>query len=97
MEEPNLLVADELSNVKEKYKILEILGTGSYGTVRKCKDRQTGEMYACKTIKKAKVDNVQNLRREISILETVDHPNIIKFMDVFEDEKYIHLVTELCA
>lgn len=43
------------------------------------------------------MDNVENLRREITILESVDHPNIIKFMDVYEDEKYIHLVTELCA
>jgi serine/threonine protein kinase len=43
------------------------------------------------------VDNVENLRREISILESVDHPNIIKFIDVYEDEKYIHLVTELCT
>mmetsp|Transcript_10955 Transcript_10955/g.17566 ORF Transcript_10955/g.17566 Transcript_10955/m.17566 type:complete len:426 (-) Transcript_10955:893-2170(-) len=92
-----LLVADELKDVQEKYKILEVLGTGSFGTVRKCRDRKTGELLACKTIKKAMIDNVENLRREISILRSVDHPHIIKFVDVFEDEKYIHLVTELCT
>ncbi|KAG7360442.1 protein kinase [Nitzschia inconspicua] len=96
-EEFDLMVAEELRDVKEKYKILEILGSGSYGTVRKCKDRKTGELLACKTIKKSKVDNFENLRREITILESVDHPNIIKFVDVYEDEKYIHLVTELCT
>jgi calcium-dependent protein kinase len=26
----------------------------------------------------------------------MDHPNIIKLVDVYEDEKYLHLVTELC-
>lgn len=65
--------------------------------VRKCQDRKSGEFCACKTIKKERVDNVENLRRELSILESVDHPNIIKFVDVYEDEKYIHLVTELCT
>ena len=59
-------------------------------------DRHTGELLACKTIKKARVDNVENLRREIAILQSVDHPHIIKFKDVYEDDKYIHVVTELC-
>lgn len=27
----------------------------------------------------------------------MDHPNIIKLIDVFEDDKYLHLVTELCT
>ena len=81
----------------DRYKILEVLGTGSFGTVRKCRDRQTGEYFACKTIKKERVENVESLRREISILASVDHPHIIKFQDVYEDEKYIHLVTELCT
>jgi calcium-dependent protein kinase len=80
-----------------RYRILEVLGTGSFGTVRKCQDRTTGELLAIKTIKKARVDNVENLRREIEILKEVHHPNIIEFHDVYEDEKYIHLVTELCT
>lgn len=91
------MVCDELSNVRIKYKILEVLGSGSFGTVRKCALRETGELFACKTIKKEVVDDPKNLRREIDILRTVDHPNIIKFQDVYEDEKYIHLVTELCT
>lgn len=74
-----------------------MLGTGSFGTVRKCRDRETGELFACKTIKKAEVKNVESLRRELSILASVDHPHIIKFLDVYEDERYIHLVTELCT
>jgi calcium-dependent protein kinase len=76
---------------------LDVLGTGSFGTVRKCQDRKTNELLAIKTIKKAKVDNVENLRREIAILKEVRHPNIIEFRDVYEDNKYIHLVTELCT
>lgn len=35
--------------------------------------------------------------REIEILKTMDHPNIIKLIDVYEDERFLHLVTELCT
>ena len=35
--------------------------------------------------------------REAKLLQKVDHPNIIKLKEVFEDEKYLHLVTELCT
>jgi len=32
---------------------------------------------------------------EIQILKQLDHPNIIKLIDIFEDEKYLFLVIEL--
>ncbi|CAN0327643.1 unnamed protein product [Ascophyllum nodosum] len=34
---------------------------------------------------------------EIEILRCVDHPCIIKLYDVYEDDWFIHLVTELCT
>ena len=53
---------------------------------------------ACKSILKSKVSDVDALKREISILRDIGHhPHIIEFHDVFEDAKYIHLVTELCT
>lgn len=33
---------------------------------------------------------------EIKILKLVDHPNIIKLYEVYEDERYIYLVMEYC-
>jgi serine/threonine protein kinase len=42
--------------------------------------------YALKTIKKAKVKRADYLRREIDLLLTVNHPNIINVVDVFEDK-----------
>lgn len=37
------------------------------------------------------------LKRELEILFKLDHPNIIKLYEIYEDNKYIHLVTELCT
>jgi calcium-dependent protein kinase len=36
------------------------------------------------------------LNYEIDILKNLDHPNILRLYEVFEDKKYIYLVTEFC-
>ncbi|KAH9099353.1 hypothetical protein Ae201684P_018369 [Aphanomyces euteiches] len=73
------------------------LGHGHYGTVRIGTHKKLGHKVAIKTIPKVKVSRPETLRREIEILRTVDHPNIIKLFDVFEDTRHLHLVTELCT
>lgn len=35
------------------------------------------------------------LKYEIDILKNLDHPNIVRLFEVFEDKNYIYLVTEL--
>ena len=37
------------------------------------------------------------MKRELEILKEVDHPNIIKLYETYEDELYLHLVMELCT
>lgn len=37
------------------------------------------------------------LKYEIDILKNLDHPNIVRLYEVFEDKHYIYLVTELCT
>ena len=53
--------------------------------------------YAIKSIKKAVlgVHNYDMLRNELMILSKLDHPNIMKLYAVYEDETYLHMVTEL--
>ena len=36
------------------------------------------------------------LKYEIDILKNLTHPNILRLYEVFEDEKNIYLVTEMC-
>lgn len=59
--------------------------------------RKTKKIFAVKSILKSKIQDVDVLRREIDILTEVDHPHIIHLEDVYEDAKYLHLVTELCT
>lgn len=39
---------------------------------------------------------MEKFMMEISILQQLDHPNVLKLYEYFEDEKYVYLVTELC-
>jgi len=53
---------------------------------------------AVKTLDKMKLkDGGKMLRRESEILMSLDHPNIVKLYDVYEDSRYFHLVMEFCS
>ena len=91
-------ITDALADVRVKYHVnSKELGHGHYGVVRKCMNRETNHWYAIKSIRKSKVKKIEVLKREIEILKEVKHPYIIELIDVFEDAKYLHLVTELCT
>mmetsp|Transcript_20904 Transcript_20904/g.46457 ORF Transcript_20904/g.46457 Transcript_20904/m.46457 type:complete len:541 (+) Transcript_20904:220-1842(+) len=93
-----VMITDTLSDVRVKYHINpKEIGHGHYGVVRKCIDRETKACYAIKSIRKSKVGKVDVLRREVALLKECDHPNIIKLIEVHEDQKYLHLITELCT
>ena len=84
-------------NIKETYKIENTLGVGNFATVKKCKNRVTGERFAVKIVRKDRMSENDkfNLQTEIEICKTIDHPHVVKFIDVFENEKHICLVMEL--
>ncbi|VEU35976.1 unnamed protein product [Pseudo-nitzschia multistriata] len=84
-------------HVTDKYKLLDAIGRGTFGLVRKCQLIETGEEFALKAILKKKVPDVELLKTEITILLEVDHPHIIKLYDVYEDIDNVYLVTELCT
>ncbi|KAG8675685.1 hypothetical protein FPOAC2_01755 [Fusarium poae] len=72
------------------------LGQGGYARVYKVLDRRTGRVFAGKTSPEA----VKHLRKEARILRSLHHPNIVKYIEYFEEENDPSaniLVIELCA
>jgi calcium-dependent protein kinase len=61
------------------------------------KNKTTGEKRACKQLTKGKIANMEKFTIEINIMIKMDHPNIIKLYEVFEDNRYIHLIMEMCT
>ncbi len=87
-----------INNVEEKYLVdPAVVGSGHHGSVRKCIDRKTGQHFAIKSVRKSDpAVNPEYIHREILLLNEMKHPNIIRLVDVFEDEEYLHIITDLC-
>mmetsp|Transcript_1056 Transcript_1056/g.1953 ORF Transcript_1056/g.1953 Transcript_1056/m.1953 type:complete len:494 (-) Transcript_1056:28-1509(-) len=83
---------------RDNYQIGQLLGQGAFGEVRKCINRKTRVIRAVKLIRKESMskEEEQSFKYEINILKKLDHPNILKLYEVFEDDKRYYLVTELC-
>ena len=63
-----------------RFDLVRKLGQGTYGKVQLGINKETGQEVAIKTIKKAKIETEADLiliRREIQIMSSVKHPNII--------------------
>jgi calcium-dependent protein kinase len=73
------------------------LGEGTYGVVYECREKDTGEMRAIKQLERLKIKNPKRFNNELIALRTLDHPNIIKLFEIFEDKDNIYLVQELCS
>jgi len=73
------------------------IGEGSYGSVSKATNKSTGVSRAVKTISKSQMKNLERFKQEIAIMKIMDHPNIIKLYESFEDHRNIYLVLELCT
>jgi len=74
----------------------EVLGSGTYGSVIKASTKEGNQLRAIKVIPKSKVKDAERFKSEIEILAQLDHPNIIKLYETFEDNRHVYLVTELC-
>jgi calcium-dependent protein kinase len=46
--------------------------------------------------KNMKREEIQAVMNEISILQEVDHPNIVRYLETFEERRFIYLVMESC-
>jgi len=73
------------------------LGKGSYGEVCAAIHKTSQQKRAVKTIARSKIRNWERFQTEVRILQTLDHPNVIKLYEYFEDEENVYLVCELCA
>jgi len=86
--------------VQKYYHFEKVLGHGHFGTVRLATSRGRGpdSEVAVKSVSKVKIKNdLFFLKRELEILMLVDHPNIIRYYESYEDDRYIHIVQELCT
>lgn len=79
------------------YNIGKELGRGAFAVVKVATHKKSGRRYAVKIIDRLNMgeNHEVSLEREIDIMRQVDHPNVIRLRQVFQDKKNVNLVMEL--
>ena len=95
IQDPNIVLSNDLSSYRvfselwnvdcERYHLIALLGSGSYGTVVKAYDNEHKVFVALKRIGNAlySKQNAKRTLREIVALNRVSHPNVAELLDVF--------------
>ncbi len=91
--------APSYTNIRKIYSFEKVLGKGNYAVVRLATLKSDpNSKFAIKIIEKNSLkDRFFLLEREVSILLKLDHPNIISFIETYQDFKYFYVVMEYCS
>uniref|UniRef100_A0A1A9WMT4 polo kinase n=1 Tax=Glossina brevipalpis TaxID=37001 RepID=A0A1A9WMT4_9MUSC len=87
------------SSTDKTYRRMRFFGKGSFGKCYEIVDIATNEVYAGKIISKKllmEYNQKGKMTQEITIHRSLNHVNIVKFHDFFEDNYNIYIVLELC-
>lgn len=81
-----------------RYELKEILGEGAFSQVYKVVEKKTNLVYAAKVVKHKMIASdrrgVLLMKQEIDIMRQLDHPNIVKLIEVQEVHNAVILVME---
>ena len=67
------------------------------GRIKTARSRRTNELIVIKFLKKSKIiksNQTQHILNELSIVPSLDHPSIIKFLSFTQDDKYLYSAFE---
>ena len=78
------------------YEVEKIIGIGSYGSVCRAIQRSTGRKVAIKRMQNIFDDEIdcKRILREITLLRKLDHPQLVKVLDILEprDPQTFHTI-----
>jgi MAP/microtubule affinity-regulating kinase len=88
---------DLTAKFKEEYAVGKVVGQGAYASVRVALYKPEGKKVAIKVYEKGKICEAQrkkSVRREIKILQMLDHPHIVKILNVVETNNHLNIIME---
>lgn len=83
----------------QKLQAIEKIGSGSYGEVFKCLDKESGSILAVKVLESEETVLDKSTQTEIKVLKACDSPYIVKYHGCFQslEPKAILLLMEYCG
>lgn len=89
-----------IKELRKQYTIQrDPLGAGSYGQVFKATNiKDNTHVVAIKVIEKTGLskEEIEDILNEVNILSTLDHPNIVKYYETYDDVRFLYLVMQFC-
>jgi serine/threonine protein kinase len=78
------------------YELGDVLGEGGYAVVKAGVSKIDRHEVAVKVMKRAAMDAaaVASVRNEVSVLQSLNHPNIVGALDFFEEPEHFYFVLE---
>ena len=92
------MIRIKYGDIRDEYKIIYEIRHEKYTTLWKCKSRNTGIKYIAKffIINKIHSSSLDYFFREIELLRRIDHPNIVKIIDIFKNSRNAIIIIEYC-
>lgn len=90
-------LSDDAADVMNKYEVLGVIGEGAYGVVLKCRNKETNEVVAIKKFKENEDDDPmvrKTTLREVKVLRSLKHANIVSLKEAFRRKGRLYLVFE---
>ena len=84
----------------DDFKLIKVIGKGSFGKVTLVEHKATASMFAMKVLKKANVvrrKQVEHTRTERRVLGGVNHPFIVRLHYAFQTDAKLFFVLDYCA
>lgn len=82
-----------------RYRVLSFIDEGGFGSVYHVAHEKTNKEYACKAIKRSRLDDESQLyllEKETRIHDTLRHPNIVRIEKILYLEDYVCIIMEYC-
>jgi RAC serine/threonine-protein kinase len=84
----------------DSFRMIKVIGKGSFGKVFLVREKQTNEMFALKVLKKDNIikrNQVEHTKTERSVLGYVKHPFIVGLNMAFQSKDKLYFVLDYCA
>ena len=92
-----VFIGEASGDFNKKYATQRLLGEGAYARVYQVQNKITNQIYACKEFQLNKMlGDKKALQDEIKIMIEMDHPNIIRLYEYYEDKNFIRIIMEKC-
>ncbi|KAG1172947.1 hypothetical protein G6F70_007954 [Rhizopus microsporus] len=92
--EGKLVLTNDQDETITQYQLGNCIGKGQFGAVYRALDLATGEIVAVKRVKLEEEELYQEIMKEVNILKTLSHANVIKYIGFIRSEEYINIVLE---